>query len=147
MCNVVGEVFTDALVQECEDIASALQQLEQGTIDLVLLDLSMPDADGIEGLSRLRAAAPATPVIVCSARDDPALVRDCFKLGIAGYLPKSSGMEVTRRAVGGPCRGGCACWGWPAGWRGGRWRRCPHTATAHGAGTSRARHVKQGDRP
>jgi CheY-like chemotaxis protein len=96
MCNVVGEVFTDALVQECEDIASALQQLEQGTIDLVLLDLSMPDADGIEGLSRLRAAAPATPVIVCSARDDPALVRDCFKLGIAGYLPKSSGMEVTR---------------------------------------------------
>jgi DNA-binding NarL/FixJ family response regulator len=100
MCNVVGEVFTDALVQECEDIASALQQLEQGTIDLVLLDLSMPDADGIEGLSRLRAAAPATPVIVCSARDDPALVRDCFKLGIAGYLPKSSGMEVTREVDG-----------------------------------------------
>jgi DNA-binding NarL/FixJ family response regulator len=99
MCNVVGEVFTDARVQECEDIASALQQLEQGTIDLVLLDLSMPDADGIEGLSRLRAAAPATPVIVCSARDDPALVRDCFKLGIAGYLPKSSGMEVTRHAL------------------------------------------------
>lgn len=99
MCNVVGEVFTDASVQECEDIASALQQLEQGAIDLVLLDLSMPDADGIEGLSRLRAAAPATPVIVCSARDDPALVRDCFKLGIAGYLPKSSGMEVTRHAL------------------------------------------------
>ena len=61
MCNVVGEVFTDASVQECEDIASALQQLEQGTIDLVLLDLSMPDAEGTEGLSRLRTAAPATP--------------------------------------------------------------------------------------
>jgi DNA-binding NarL/FixJ family response regulator len=97
--NVVSEAFDDVDVLECEDIGSALQYLESAAIDLVLLDLSMPDADGLDGLARLRAAGPATPIIICSAQDDPDLVRDCFKLGISGYLPKSSGTGVTRHAL------------------------------------------------
>ncbi len=97
--NVVAEAFDDVEVVECEDIASALQYLANAAIDLVLLDLSMPDADGLDGVARLRAAAPATPIIVCSAQDDPDLVRDCFKLGVSGYLPKSSGTGVTSHAL------------------------------------------------
>lgn len=99
MRNVVSDAFDDVEVLECEDIASALEHLDKSGIDLVLLDLSMPDANGLDGLSRLRAAGPATPVIICSAQDDPQLVRDCFKLGVAGYLPKSSGMDLTRHAL------------------------------------------------
>ena len=99
MRNVLAEAFDDIEVRECEDIASALLLLRDTAIDLVLLDLSMPDVDGLDGLRKLRSAAPATPVIVCSAQDDPNLVRDCFKLGISGYLPKSSGTEVTRHAL------------------------------------------------
>jgi DNA-binding NarL/FixJ family response regulator len=38
-------------------------------------------------------------VVVCSADDEPGLVRECFQLGVAGYLPKSSGMDVTRNAL------------------------------------------------
>jgi DNA-binding NarL/FixJ family response regulator len=38
-------------------------------------------------------------VIICSAHDDPQLVRESFKLGVSGYLPKSSGTEVTKRAL------------------------------------------------
>lgn len=99
MRNVVADAFDDVEVLECEDVASALVHLENAGVDLVLLDLTMPDADGLDGVSRLRAAGPATPIIVCSAQDDPALVRDCFKLGVSGYLPKSSGMDVTRHAI------------------------------------------------
>ena len=97
--NVVSEAFDDVDVLECEDIGSALKYLESAAIDLVLLDLSMPDANGLDGLARLRAAGPATPIVICSAQDDPDLVRDCFKLGISGYLPKSSGTGVTRHAL------------------------------------------------
>jgi DNA-binding NarL/FixJ family response regulator len=97
--NVVSEAFDDVEVLECEDIGSALEYLESAAIDLVLLDLSMPDANGLDGLARLRAAGPATPIVICSAQDDPDLVRDCFKLGISGYLPKSSGTGVTRHAL------------------------------------------------
>ncbi len=99
MSNILAEVFPDATLLECEDLAAALEHLEHENIDLVLLDLNMPDAEGTEGLSRLRGAAPSTPVVVCSAVDEPALVRACFQLGVAGYLPKSSGMDVTRNAL------------------------------------------------
>jgi DNA-binding NarL/FixJ family response regulator len=97
--NLVCAAFDDVEVSECEDIASALRCLREGTVDLVLLDLSMPDADGLDGLRQLRDASPATPVIICSAHDDPALVRESFRLGVSGYLPKSSGTEVTRHAL------------------------------------------------
>ncbi len=97
--NVVSDAFDDVEVLECEDISSALQYLQSAAIDLVLLDLSMPDVDGLDGLARLRAAGPATPIIICSAQDDSELVRDCFKLGVSGYLPKSSGSGITRHAL------------------------------------------------
>jgi DNA-binding NarL/FixJ family response regulator len=99
MCNVLTEVFPDAALLECEDLGAALEHLQRDSIDLVLLDLNMPDAAGTEGLARLRSSAPSTPVVVCSALDEPALVRECFQLGAAGYLPKSSGMDITRSAL------------------------------------------------
>ena len=99
LSSLVCAAFDDVAVLECEDVASALDYLAGEDIDLVLLDLSMPDADGLDGLRRLRAASPATPVIICSAHDDPQLVREAFKFGVSGYLPKSSGTEVTRHAL------------------------------------------------
>ncbi|MEM8659584.1 MAG: response regulator transcription factor [Pseudomonadota bacterium] len=99
LSNLVSAAFDDVRVRESEDIATTLTQLTTGQIDLVLLDLSMPDAEGLDGLRRLRECSPATPVIICSAHDDPALVREAFQLGVSGYLPKSSGTEVTKHAL------------------------------------------------
>lgn len=99
LTNLVSAAFEDVEVSECENIASCLERLRGGIVDLVLLDLSMPDADGLDGLRRLRQASPATPVIICSAHNDPRLVRESFKLGVSGYLPKSSGTEITRHAL------------------------------------------------
>ncbi|MEE4145328.1 MAG: response regulator transcription factor [Halieaceae bacterium] len=99
LSSVVSAAFADVEVDQCEDIVSALEHLRRGAIDLVLLDLSMPDADGLDGLRRLREASPATPVIICSAHNDPQLMRESFRLGVSGYLPKSSGTDVTRHAL------------------------------------------------
>ena len=97
--GLVGDAFDDVEVLECEDVASALLHLRDEAIDLVLLDLSMPDAEGLDGLRRLRMSSPATPVIICSALDEPQLVREAFSLGVSGYLPKSSGAAVTKHAL------------------------------------------------
>jgi DNA-binding NarL/FixJ family response regulator len=99
LSNLVRAAFDDVEVSECEDVGSALQLLRSDRIDLILLDLSMPDAEGLEGLRRLREAKPAIPVIICSAHDDTEVVRDAFKLGVSGYLPKSSGTTVTTHAL------------------------------------------------
>jgi len=99
LSNLVRAAFDDVEVSECEDVASALEHLRRNSTDLILLDLSMPDAEGLEGLRRLREAGPAIPVIICSAHDNPEMVRDAFKLGVSGYLPKSSGTAVTRHAL------------------------------------------------
>jgi DNA-binding NarL/FixJ family response regulator len=99
LCNVVLDAFPGAQVTECEDFASALTQLATATVDLVVLDLTMPGVERLDGVRQLRAAHPAVPVIVCSAHDDPGLVREAFRLGVAGYLPKSSGLAIAKHAL------------------------------------------------
>ncbi len=73
-----------------------------GTVDLVLLDLTMPGVQGFSGLLYLRALHPATPVIVVSGNEDRTIIRRCIELGASGYIPKSldgAAMGVAIRTV------------------------------------------------
>lgn len=59
-------------------------------VDLVLLDLNLPDASALDGLRELRRAFPAVPVAVLSAESERATVLGALDLGAIGYLPKST---------------------------------------------------------
>lgn len=94
-------------VDEAADGASALRQWEQARADLLLVDLGLPDTDGIAIVRRVRQEA-TTPIIILSARD---LERDkvaALDAGADDYLTKPFGMEelharlraAMRRAVG-----------------------------------------------
>jgi len=65
--------------------------------DVVVLDLNLPDVDGLDGLVRLMAATRA-PVIVISSMTDSRLVAQVIGAGAAGYVPKHSQREVFRAA-------------------------------------------------
>ncbi|MCZ6831566.1 MAG: response regulator transcription factor [Gammaproteobacteria bacterium] len=97
--NVVLEAFDDVVCIESDDIPSTLAELKNGHVDLVLLDLFMPGVEGLAGLRQLKEQEPMTPVIISSAHDEPDVVREAFKCGASGYLPKSSGAEVTVHAL------------------------------------------------
>jgi DNA-binding NarL/FixJ family response regulator len=58
-------------------------------LDLVTLDISMPDTNDLSGLLRFRAELPATPVVVVSAIDDPATISRALLCGAVGYIPKT----------------------------------------------------------
>jgi DNA-binding NarL/FixJ family response regulator len=61
--------------------------------DLVLLDLSMPEMDGLAALPQLREAAPTTEVVVLTASEDEANLLGAIKGGAAGYLLKTEPPE------------------------------------------------------
>lgn len=61
--------------------------------DLVLLDLSMPDMDGLTALPKLRAAAPSAEVVVLTASEDESNLLGAIRAGAAGYLLKSEPPE------------------------------------------------------
>ena len=77
-------------VVEAEDGASALRQAEQYVPDLVLLDLGLPDLDGVEVVRRLRAWS-AVPVLVLSARAQEASKVAALDAGADDYVTKPFG--------------------------------------------------------
>jgi pilus assembly protein CpaE len=73
-----------------ENLASAKQRLEQGGVDLVLLDLNLPDAAGIATFESMAGVAGQLPVIVLSAADHEALALQTIQMGAEDYLVKSN---------------------------------------------------------
>src|SRR5262249_36838128 len=71
----------------------AIVRAAELTPDLVLLDLTMPDMDGLEALPRLREAAPSAAVVVLTASEDDGSLLTAIRLGAAGYLLKSEPPE------------------------------------------------------
>lgn len=67
----------------------ALEAIAAGQFDVVLLDLEMPELDGIGVLERLHGQGDAPPVIVISAQTEMSGVIRCIELGAEDYLPKS----------------------------------------------------------
>lgn len=82
-------LYPGSAVSEAGHLAGALALLQEDpTIELVLLDLHMPDVHGLMGLTVLRNEHPAVAVMMISAHDDPATIRRALDYGAVGFLPK-----------------------------------------------------------
>jgi len=77
------------ILEHRSTLASGLERLAQGGIDLVLLDLSLPDSPMPETFQRTQAAAPQVPIIVMSGLDDEKFAIQTVQEGAQDYLVKS----------------------------------------------------------
>jgi len=85
-------VAQDYEVLEAEDGRGALDGARRLKPDLMILDLGLPDIDGIEVITQLRATS-ALPIIVLSSRDDELSKVKALDLGADDYITKPFGME------------------------------------------------------
>jgi len=93
--GVLRELRADAGVVEASTWDQASRQIEQTPdLELILLDLGLPDRDGLEALAELRERLPAVPVVVLSGRQDRESVAKALDLGAVGFIPKSASREV-----------------------------------------------------
>ncbi len=96
----LGELGYDNITT-AEDGVQGLAALERGRFDVVLLDLEMPNLDGIGVLEQLHAArGAAPPVIVISALTEMEKIVRCIELGAEDYLPKSFDPPLLRARLG-----------------------------------------------
>jgi DNA-binding NarL/FixJ family response regulator len=94
------ELRPEATVLEAPDAARTMELLaEQPDIALVLLDLSLPDRDGLALLAEVRGRHPGIPVVVLSGFADRANVVRALDHGALGFIPKSAGREVMISAL------------------------------------------------
>jgi len=63
-------------------------------LDLILMDLDLPEGSGLEALSVIHAKTPSMPVVILSAMEDQTMISRAMELGARGYIPKSASGEV-----------------------------------------------------
>ena len=83
-----GAGASDLKMVQVDRLSAALDRLNREPFDVVLLDLSLPDASGLDTLVRAHAQAPKIPIVVLTGHDDEALAVRAVRAGAQDYLVK-----------------------------------------------------------
>jgi len=87
-------------IERAGDLTSAMKRLSKGGIDLILLDLSLPDSQGIVTFERTHAFEPDVPIVVLTEVDDEEIGLNTVRGGAQDYLVKAkAGPELLHRSI------------------------------------------------
>lgn len=94
----------DLKISWTDSLSTSLDRLAEGGIDLILMDLGLPDSTGLATLAAVRAKAPGLPIVILSGSDEEALALEAIQQGAQDYLikPGCSGellLRTLRRAA------------------------------------------------
>lgn len=87
------------VVGEASDGREAVAMVAEKEPDVVVMDLRMPNLDGIEATRHIKAQRPSTVVIVLTIYDNDAFVLDAIRAGASGYLLKDASRELLAHAI------------------------------------------------
>lgn len=93
------------LIGEATGGLEAIEKVRQLSPDVLVLDISMPDMDGIEVLRRLRSEQAGCSILILTVHEDEALLREAVKLGAAGYIIKHAAESELINAIRSVIRG------------------------------------------
>lgn len=95
-------------VGEAFNCANVIAEIETTYPDVVLMDINMPEVDGIEGLKRIKLLHPEVKVLIQTAFDDSEKIFTCIKNGASGYILKSDKPQRILQAIEEVNQGGAA---------------------------------------
>ena len=87
------------VVAEASDGAEAVVAAEQAKPDVVVMDMRMPNVDGIEATEQIAHAPWAMPVVVLSAYDEPQMIEAALAAGATNCLKKGVGLDELIEAI------------------------------------------------
>ncbi len=93
------------VVAEADDAASAYSAFKQHSPDVVVLDISMPGASGLEAIRNIKSRNGRAHILVFSMHAEALLVKAAFDAGAGGYVTKSNEPSVLIRAIHSVARG------------------------------------------
>ncbi|NOU62940.1 response regulator [Paenibacillus sp. LMG 31461] len=88
MLTDILKQYGHEVVGEAENGRQAVQKYEELQPDIVLMDITMPEMDGIEAMKEIRKLNPSAVVLICSAMSQQDLISDALKAGANGYVMK-----------------------------------------------------------
>lgn len=96
---LLPDLDAEVEMDEAANAAEALALVGRHSYALILLDMHMAGLAGLDALTALREAAPASLIVVVSGEDDRRFVCQAIKDGAMGYIPKCSSPEVMTKAL------------------------------------------------
>jgi len=105
--NTLKGFILDLKTIEVENGNALIQALDGvGLIDLILFDLSMPDTDAYEVITKIADSWPDIPLVVLSAQEDMTIITKTIHLGASGFIPKSVASDEMISAIERVLKGG-----------------------------------------
>jgi len=104
--RIISENPGMAVMAEAGDGAEALRIVQSKPFDVVVLDITMPDKNGLDVLKQLHASSPTLPVLILSVHAEDQYAVRMLRAGAAGYLTKESAPARLVQAIRKVARGG-----------------------------------------
>lgn len=99
ICSLLKGYDDIEVIGEAPDGKTALQMVNELLPDLVIMDISMPDMNGIDATRKIRNEHPDVKVIALSMHHDKQFVSEIFRAGVSGYLIKDSAFDELDHAI------------------------------------------------
>ena len=106
LAQILNEEKDMNVVSEVGSIKELFEQLSKISVDLVILDITLPDGTGLDALQKLKKLKPKLPVLVLSVHSEEEYAIRVLKTGGSGYLTKESAPEELVNAVNKAINGG-----------------------------------------
>jgi two-component system, NarL family, invasion response regulator UvrY len=99
LTQIISSDAAFMVVAQVNTAAQAIQAVRAGGIDLLLLDISLPDRNGIELLKQLKQETPSLKVLICSLHHEDAYALRALRAGAVGYLSKQCAASTLLNAL------------------------------------------------